>query len=149
MRIFNRRARFDYHLLEKFEAGVVLSGAEVKSAKAGHVSLEGAFVQLRDGEAWLTNAHIHPYPFADNRDYEPRRSRKLLLNKNELLKITQRTTLAGLTIIPVSCYTKANKIKIEIALARGKKEFEKRETIKKRDLEREVEKTLGMKRFDG
>lgn len=145
MRIFNRRARFDYHLLEKFEAGVVLSGAEVKSAKAGHVSLEGAFVQLRDGEAWLTNAHIHPYPFADNRDYEPRRSRKLLLNKNELLKISQKTTLAGLTIIPIVCYNKGSKIKVEIALAKGKKQFEKREAIKKRDIEREIQSSLKLK----
>lgn len=145
MKIFNRRAKFDYHLLEKFEAGVVLSGAEVKSAKAGHISLEGAFVQLRDGEAWLTNAHIHPYQFADNRDYEPRRSRKLLLNKNELLKMTQKTAAAGLTIVPVACYNKGSKIKVEIALAKGKKQFEKREAIKKRDIDRETQADLKLK----
>lgn len=142
MRIFNRRARFDYHLLEKFEAGVILTGGEVKSAKAGHISLEGAFVQLRDGEAWLTNAHIHPYQFADNRDYEPRRSRKLLLKKNELLKMAQKSTEKSLTIVPVACYNRGNKIKVEIALAKGKKQFEKRETIKKRDIEREIQANL-------
>lgn len=122
-----------------------MSGGEVKSAKAGHISLEGAFVQLRSGEAWLTNAHIHPYQFADNRDYEPRRSRKLLLNKNELLKISQKTTEKGLTMIPVACYNKGSKIKVEIALAKGKKQFEKREAIKKRDLEREIQADLKLR----
>jgi len=145
MKIFNRRARFDYHLLEKFEAGVVLTGGEVKSVKAGHISLEGAFVQLRSGEAWLVNAHIHPYPFADNRDYEPRRSRKLLLNKNELLKINQKTTEKGLTMVPIACYNKGSKIKVAIALAKGKKQFEKREAIKKRDIERETQAELKLK----
>lgn len=142
MKIFNRRAKFDYHLLEKFEAGVVLTGGEVKSVKAGHISLEGAFVQLRDGEAWLTNAHIHPYQFADNRKYEPRRSRKLLLKKNELLKMTQKTVAAGLTIVPIACYNKGSKIKVEIALAKGKKEYEKKEAMKKRDIDREIQADL-------
>ncbi len=142
MKIFNRRAKFDYHLLDKFEAGVVLTGGEVKSVKAGHISLEGAFVQLRGGEAWLTNAHIHPYQFADNRVYEPRRSRKLLLKKNELLKMAQKTAAAGLTIVPIACYNKGSKIKVEIALAKGKKEYEKKEAMKKRDIDREIQAEL-------
>jgi SsrA-binding protein len=138
MKIFNRRAKYDYNLLEKFEAGVALTGAEVKSVKSGHIRLEEAFVRISAGEAWLYNAHIHPYPFADNRGYDSYRTRKLLLRKNELLKLQQQTTQKGLTIVPVSCYTKGNKIKLEIALAKGKKKYEKREAIKKKDWRREL-----------
>jgi len=138
MKIINRRAPYDYQLLEKFEAGIVLSGPEVKSVKAGHLHLEEAFCQVKNGELWLFNAHIHPYKFADLRNYDPRRARKLLLHKKEILKLAQHFSQKGLTIIPVSCYTKGNKIKLEIALAKGKKKYEKKETIKKRDIEREI-----------
>lgn len=141
-KIINRRASYDYQLLEKFEVGIVLSGGEVKSIKNGHLKLEEAFVRIVGGEAWLVNAHIHPYSFADNRDYDPRRSRKLLLHKNQLLKISQQAKEKNLTIVPVSCYNSGNKIKLEIALGRGKKRYEKREAIKKRDLTREVESQL-------
>lgn len=137
-KIINRRARYDYQLLGKFEAGIALTGPEVKSVKGGHMSLNESFVQIRDGEAWLFNAHIHPYLFADNRDYDPRRARKLLLHKNELLKLQQETKQKNLTIVPISCYTKHRIIKLVIALARGKKKHEKRKAIKKRDLEREL-----------
>jgi len=142
MRIVNRRARYDYNLIEKFEAGIALTGAEVKSVKAGHIRLEEAFVRIANGEAWLMNAHIHPYQFADNRDYDPRRTRKLLLHKNELLKLAQQTLKKGLTIVPVSCYTKGGKIKLGIALAKGKKKYEKREAKKRKDLKRETEQIL-------
>lgn len=142
MRILNRRARYDYNLLEKFEAGIALAGPEVKSVKAGKMSLGESFVQIREGEAWLYNAYINPYPFADNRDYDPRRTRKLLLHKNELLKLEQRTKEKSLTIVPVSCYTKGRHIKLEIALARGKKKYEKREAKKRKDLARETEQML-------
>jgi SsrA-binding protein len=138
-KIINRRAGYDYQLSEKFEAGIVLTGAEVKSVKAGHIKLEEAFVQIRDNEAWLINAHIHPYAFADNRDYEPTRSRKLLLHKNELLKISQQVTQKGLTVVPVACYNKHNRVKLEIALGKGKKKYEKREALKQKDIQREVE----------
>jgi SsrA-binding protein len=138
MRIINRRAPYDYQLLEKFEAGIVLNGPEVKSVKAGHLHLEEAFCQVKNGELWLFNAHIHPYKFADNQNYDPRRARKLLLHKNEILKLFQYSSQKGLTIVPISCYTKGNQIKLEIALAKGKKKYEKREAIKKRDLEREM-----------
>ncbi|MBU3957156.1 SsrA-binding protein SmpB [Patescibacteria group bacterium] len=141
-KIINRRARYDYHLLEKFEAGVALTGAEVKSVKAGKMSLSESFARIIGGEAWLLNAYINPYPFADNRDYDPRRSRKLLLHKNELLKLTQQTKEKGLTIIPVSCYTKGRQIKLEIALARGKKKYDKREAKKRKAIEREIQQTL-------
>lgn len=141
-KIINRRARYDYHLLEKFEAGLALTGAEVKSVKAEKISLSESFVKIIDGEAWLLNAYINPYPFADNRDYDPRRSRKLLLHKNELLKLTQQTKEKKLTIVPVSCYTKGRKIKLEIALARGKKKHDKREAKRKKAIEREIEQAL-------
>jgi len=138
----NKKAYFDYEILEKFEAGIALTGAEVKSVKAGKMSLSESFARIISGEAWLLNAYINPYPFADNRDYDPQRSRKLLLHKNELLKLTQQTKEKKLTIVPVSCYTKGRQIKLEIALARGKKKHDKREAKKRKALEREVEQTL-------
>lgn len=142
MKIFNRRASYDYQILEKFEAGIVLTGSEVKSVKAGHLHLEEAFCQVKNGELWLFNAHIHPYKFADTRNCDPRRTRKLLLHKKEILKLAQYSSQKGLTIIPVSCYTKNNKIKLEIALAKGKKKYEKKTKIKERDLERETKENV-------
>ncbi|MFH1840557.1 MAG: SsrA-binding protein SmpB [Candidatus Shapirobacteria bacterium] len=141
MKAVNRRAKFDYHLLESFEAGVVLSGPEVKSARQGWLNFSGSFVRLSEGEAWLHNLHINPYPCADNKNYDPKRTRKLLLHQSELLKISQKIKQNNLTLVPVSCYTRRRRIKFEIALARGKKKYEKREAIKKRDLERDI---LGM-----
>lgn len=142
MRILNRRAKYDYHLLEKFEAGIALTGAEVKSVKAGKMSLSGSFVRIRDGEAWLFNAYINPYPFARQEGYDPRRTRKLLLHKKEILALEQKLKLKKLTLVPVSCYTKGRQIKLEIALARGKKKYEKKEAKKRRDRERELEREL-------
>jgi SsrA-binding protein len=141
-KIINRRARYDYHLLDKFEAGMALTGAEVKSIKAGKMSLAESFVKLIDGEAWLVNAYINPYAYADNRDYDPRRSRKLLLHRNELLKLSQQTKEKGLTIVPISCYTTGREIKLEIALARGKKKADKREAKRKKAIEREIQQSL-------
>jgi SsrA-binding protein len=137
-KIINRRASFDYQILTKFEVGVVLNGGEVKSIKAGHLKLEEAFIRLKDHEAWLFNAHIHPYSFAANKEVDPHRARKLLLHKKELLKLKQEATQKGLTIVPLSCYTRHNKIKLEIALAKGKKKYEKRESLKKKDWQKEL-----------
>ena len=142
MKVVNRRARYDYSLLEKFEVGIALTGPEVKSVKASNLSLNEGFVKMIGGEAWLLNAYINPYPYADNRDYDPKRNRKLLLHKNELLKLSQQTKEKNLTIVPVSCYTKGRKIKLEIALARGKKKYDKREVKKRKAIEREIEQTL-------
>lgn len=141
-KIINRRVRYDYHLLEKFEAGLGLSGAEVKSIKAGKINLNESFVKIIAGEAWLINAYVNPYSYADNRDYDPKRNRKLLLQKNELLKLTQQTKEKNLTIVPVACYTKKRRIKLEIALARGKKKHDRREAKRKKAIQREVEQTL-------
>jgi len=145
-KIINRRAKFDYQFFKRLETGIALTGAEVKSVKAGHIKLAGSFVRIHNGEIWLHNAYISPYAYADNRDYEPSRARKLLLHKKELINLEQQIKEKNLTIIPISCYTKHRRIKLEIALARGKKKYEKREAIKKRDLEKEA--NLGMLGID-
>lgn len=141
MKVVNRRAFYDYQILEKIEAGIVLTGPEVKSVRLGQIHLEEAFCQIKDGEVWLFNAHIHPYKFAREEDVDPRRPRKLLLHKKQILKLNQQLGSKGLTIIPLSCYTRHGKIKLEIALAKGKKKYEKKEAIKKRELEREIQNT--------
>lgn len=143
----NDRARYDFELLDKMEAGLVLSGHEVKSAKTGHMKLKGAHVAFTRGEASLVGAHIARYPKAGPLpDYDPDRSRKLLLHKRELEKLRGKREEDGLTIVPLRAYMKAGRIKIEIAIARGKKQFEKRESIKKRDLDRQVRSALKMRR---
>lgn len=143
MKVVNRKARYNYEFSERVEAGIVLTGAEVKSVKQGRIKLDDAFVRIDpQGEVWLVNSHIHPYPFADNRDYQPTRSRKLLLHKREILSLGKRTEAKNLALVPTACYTEKGRIKIEIALARGKKKWEKREAIKRRDLEREMKREL-------
>ncbi len=135
----NRKAYFDYEILETYEAGIVLWGFEVKSVKLGHTSLKGAYVSIKDNEAYLLNAHISPYqPKNMPRDYDPTRSRKLLLKHSQINALIGKSKSQGLTILPTSVYTKKGKIKIEIGIGRGKKKHEKRELIKKRDAEREV-----------
>lgn len=142
MKVINRRAHYDYEILDKFEAGIILTGSEVKSVKQGKIKLEGSFVKLINGEAFLINAHIHPYQFADNRDFQPTRTRKLLLHKKEIQSLTTKIAPSGLTLLPLSCYTKGRIIKLEVGIGRGKKKWDKREAIKKRDLKREAEREL-------
>lgn len=142
MRIFNRRARRDYQLFEKIEAGISLLGPEVKSIREGKMSLEEAFVRIKSGQAYLFNAHIHPYRFAETTSLDPVRARKLLLHKKEILALEQKMKQKNLTMVPLACYTKGRKIKLELSLGKGKKKYEHRETIKRRDLAREVEKEL-------
>jgi SsrA-binding protein len=135
----NDRARYDYEILETFEAGIVLSGQEVKAAKFGLMKLKGAHVVFRGKEAYLLNAHVARYPKAGPLpDYDPERSRKLLLHNKELTKLRGKLETKGLTIVPLRAFIKGGRIKIDIGLARGKREYEKRETIKKRDLDREL-----------
>jgi len=142
-KIINRKAKFNYELLEKVEAGVVLKGAEVKSVKLGQVSLKEAFCRVDDkGEAWLHNAHIHPYKFADNTDYEPTRARKLLLKKSEILSLVKKIEGKNLALIPTAIYTKRGRIKVEIATGKGKKKWDKRRTIKEREQKREVRRAM-------
>ena len=135
----NRKARFNYEILEKYETGIELLGTEVKSVRAGQMSLEGAFVIARGGEAFLINANIPPYqPKNSPKDYDPLKNRKLLLTKKEITELADSEKNKSLTIVPISVYNKNRKIKVEIALVKGKKKFDKRETIKKRDTDREI-----------
>ena len=139
----NRRAVFDYDLIKKYEAGLVLKGMEVKSVKNGHASLKGSFVTFHNGELFLTNAHISPYKFAGSpKDYDPTASRKLLLHKKEIKYLLGKSKTEGLTMVPLSLYTVRNKIKLEFALARGKKKFDKREDLKKRTAQREISRRI-------
>lgn len=138
----NKRARFDYDILETLEAGLVLSGAETKAVKAGQVNLKGAFITFHAGNALLTNAHISPYAFAKQTDYDPTHSRRLLLHKKQIHYLQGKSQEAGLTIVPLSVYTHKRRVKVEIAVAKGRKQYDKREAIKKRDLQREIRKNL-------
>ncbi len=137
----NRKARFNYEILEKYETGIELLGTEVKSVRGGQMSLEGAFVLVRGGECFLINASIPPYqPKNAPKDYDPLRNRRLLLTKKEIKELTGSEKNKSLTIVPISVYNKNRKIKVEIALVKGKKKFDKRETLKKRATEREIER---------
>ena len=139
----NKKALFNYEVLEKFKAGIVLSGQEVKSIKTGKISLQGAFVVLKNEEAFLIGANIPPYqPKNAPKDYDPQRSRKLLLKKSEIRHLIGKTKQKGLTMIPLRVYTERGKIKLEFGIARGKKKVDKREEIKKREVEREIRRAL-------
>ena len=134
----NRKARHDYHVLETLEAGVALLGTEVKSAREGRVQLKDSFVEFRDGEAYLVGAHISPYSHGNRENHDPERPRKLLLRRRELDRLAGRTVAKGLTVVPLSVYLKGDRIKLELGLVQGKKLYDKRETEKRREQEREV-----------
>ncbi len=142
MKIVNRKAHFDYEIGEKIEAGIDLTGGEVKSVREGHVSLSDSFVKIVGGQAVLLNCHINPYEFADNTDYDPKRSRRLLMHKKEILALMSKMQQSNLTLIPVSFYTRHNLIKVELALAKGKKKWDKRQALKEKDLQRETEEAV-------
>ena len=145
MKIFseNQKAYFNYEILEKIEAGIALIGQEVKSIKMGKISLAGAYVVLRNNEAFLVGSKIPPYqPKNAPADYNTERPRKLLLKKSEIKYLIGKTKQKGLTLAPLKVYTKDGKIKLEFGIAKGKKKFDKRELIKKRDVEREIRRTL-------
>lgn len=137
MKIVNKKARFNYEILEVLEAGIILTGSEAKSARLGQVDLTNTHVKFVGGEPWVVGMQIFPYKFADNTHYEPMRSRKLLVSKKEILTLSNKMKQGRLTLVPTAMYSKGPKIKLEIGLARGKKKYEKREVIKKRDQERE------------
>lgn len=139
----NKTANFNYDVLDKYEAGLSLLGTEVKSIKKGQGSLKESYVIIEENELFLVKAHIPAFqPSNAPVDYDPYQKRKLLLSKKEITAIIKKKNESGLTVIPISMYSKGNKIKLEIALARGKKKHDKRETIKKRDLERDLGRTL-------
>ena len=139
----NRKALFDYEILGKFSAGLELSGQEVKSVRAGKINLRGAFVAVRGREAFLISAEIPPYqPKNTPADYDATRPRKLLLTTPEIAELAEAEHTKGLTIVPLSVYNKGRFLKADIAIARGKKKFDKRQAIKKRDVEREIKRSL-------
>jgi len=141
--IKNKRAYFDYEFLEKFEAGMVLTGYEVKSIKSGRMSLIGSYVILRGGEVWLINANIAPYqPQNTSKDYNSTRARKLLLKKKEIQYLFGKSQERGLTLIPLRVYSNKGKLKTEFAIARGRKKADKKEVIKKRETDKEMRREL-------
>lgn len=138
----NRKAYHDYHIEETHEAGVVLTGTEIKSVRAGSVNLRDSYAQVRNGEMWLMNVHIAPYEPASRQNVDPYRDRKMLMHRKEILRLLGRVQEKGLTLIPLRMYLKKNKAKVEIGLARGKKQYDKREAIAKRDNAREIDRAV-------
>ena len=139
----NRKARFDYEILETFEAGLVLSGPEVKSIKNGRMNLAGCYINIHDGELYLIGASIAPYqPKNQPADYDPARSRKLLLHKKEIMSLLGKIQQKGLTLVPLKVYNKGRRIKLEFAIVRGKKKYDKRAVISKRESKRNIERSL-------
>jgi SsrA-binding protein len=139
----NRKARHDFHIEDTFEAGLVLTGTEVKSLRAGHASLVDGFGEVSIGEAWLMHVHIPEYTQGTWTNHEARRRRKMLLNRHEIDKIEQRVQTKGLTIVPLSLYFKDGRAKVEIALARGKKQHDKRHAIAEREAKAEAQREIG------
>lgn len=140
VKIVNKKALFDYSILDRFEAGVALLGWEVKSLREGHAKLEGAFVRLTNEGPVLVNAEIFPYKFARPEGQDPKRTRHLLLHKRELVAVQGKLSGQNLTLVPLSWYTTGHRVKLEIGLARGKKQYEKRDIIKAREEKRDLEK---------
>lgn len=137
----NRKASFEYFLLEKFEAGLVLQGSEIKSIRAGQISIQESYVDIENGEqAWLVEAHIAPYAQANRFNHDPKRKRKLLLRKKQIRELWNSVRIKGMTVVPTRVYLKNGRAKIEIALAKGKKAYDKRATIAKRDEARSAER---------
>ena len=138
----NRRARFDYEILETFEAGIALVGSEVKSLRAAKADLKDSYAAVERGEMWLHGVRIQPYEFARDGGHEPERSRKLLLHKGEILRIGAKVAEKGLTVIPVRLYFKEGKAKVELGLVRGKTQIDKRDTIKQREADRDMQRAV-------
>ena len=142
----NRRARHDYHLLERLEAGVVLTGTEVKSLREGRANLRRAYGDVRDGELWLVGAHISAYEQGSTGQHDPDRARKLLLHRREIDSLIGKVQEKGLTLVPTRLYFKNGRVKVAVSLARGKKEYDKRETIKRRETDRETRAAIKSRR---
>jgi len=142
MKISNKKAYFDYQVVETFEAGINLFGSEVKAVRLGRADLNGSFVRIIGSEAYLVNANIFPYQSGQIEDYDARRTRKLLLHKKEIIALKSKTDGANLALVPISLYFKRGFLKLAIGLGKGKKQYEKRESIKKRDIKRSLEQEL-------
>lgn len=142
----NRQARFNYEILDTFEAGIALRGSEVKSLRAGHVQLKDSYADIRNGEVWLVNAHISPYSFAENGGHDPERQRKLLLHRREIDRLFGRIREEGLTLVPILIYFTEGKAKVELGLGKGKRRHDKRQTIVERQQEREMARARSHRR---
>lgn len=138
----NKKAYFDYEILQEFTAGIMLTGPEIKSLRSGHVNLKGAYVSIQNDEAFLKNAHISKYPYDQNKDYDPFRIRKLLLNKRELEKIANKLNTQGVTVVPLAVGLEKKYAKLKIALVRGKKKYDKRQTIRERETKRKMDRMI-------
>ncbi|MBE0478487.1 SsrA-binding protein SmpB [Candidatus Aerophobetes bacterium] len=139
--IVNKKATYDYEILETYEAGIALKGCEVKSIREKRVSFTDSFVRIRGGEAWLSNLHIAPYSSGDERQ-DPKRDRKLLLHRQEIRRLNGILSQKGLTLLPLRIYFKKNKVKVKIGLAKGKRKYDKREAIRRKDTEREMRREM-------
>jgi SsrA-binding protein len=139
----NRKARHDYIIEDTYEAGIALLGSEIKSIRAGQVNLRDSYAAIRDGEVWLLNAHISPYKQASYQNHEPRRERKLLLHRREINRLTGKLQEKGLTLVPLRIYLKNGRAKVELGLARGKRSFDKRQTLREKADQRQIERALG------
>jgi len=142
----NRRARFDYEILERVEAGIVLTGSEVKSLRQGRASLSESFARVQDGEMWLENMHIPPYEQGEKRGYDPRRRRKLLLHRSEIDRLLGKTAERGLALVPIRVYFSHGLAKVELGLGRGKRAYEKRQAVLEREHRREMERATSRRR---
>ena len=138
----NRKARHDYHIEDTYEAGLVLTGTEIKSIRAGRVNLRDGYATLKDGELWLMNAHIAPYNQGSYPNHEPRRPRKLLMHRREINRIAGRIQEKGFTLVPLRLYLKNNLAKVELGLARGKKQYDKRAALREKETRREIDRAV-------
>ena len=145
MEIKNRKAKFDYEILEELECGIALTGTEIKSIRQGSANLKDCYGIIRNNEVFLLNMHVSPYEQGNIFNHDEKRTRKLLLHKKEILKLNDRVKLEGLTLVPLKLYFKANKVKILLALARGKKNYDKRESIKEKDIKRSLQKEFKLR----
>jgi len=145
----NKKARHDYHIIDTYEAGLVLKGSEVKSCRSGRANLKDSYARFKDGEIYLVETHISPYTYAHQLNHDPLRERKLLFHKSEIKKLYGKIKERGLSLIPLKMYFKNGKVKVAMAVAKGKKLHDKREDIKRKDIAREVEKEFRGKKFKG
>lgn len=139
----NKKAFHDYHIFDTIEAGIVLTGSEIKSIRAGQVNLRDGYATIQDGEVWLMNVHIAPYNQANRENHEPRRTRKLLLHRREINRLLGKLQEKGLTLIPLKLYLKNSRAKVELGLARGKKLYDKRATLKEKESRRQIARVVG------
>lgn len=141
----NRKARFDYFIEDTYECGIALEGTEVKSVKNGNISFPDAFAEISNGEIWVKNLHISEYSYSSIFNHNPDRPKKLLLHKEEIKKLTRKIDTKGYTLVPISIYLKQGRVKLSLGVCKGKKQFDKRETIKNRDVERDIQREFSKK----